>query len=381
MSTYFLFVQGWNLESALSLCLADDGQLLSPLENRPLASLGTEVGSRFCVVLSTALVGLHEIEMPLLSSHKARLAIPYAVEEHLPQKLSELHCAFDKAFYFDRKYVIAVIEKTLFENLLTELQQANISAEMVTIDWCALQSPEIILANGRLIVRDKAFSGALEGSLIDRYLSTIEIPTSLMFFGTETPEVPDTIEVVKMQEDYHEWAATRLTKFPKLNLCQGQYAVKAQGFWQRRWAVFAGGLMLAWLLVTLGGDIFNIMRLKYAIKQQEHVISHLYHAFFPEATQVISPRFRIDNLIKSKSSKGSEGFWKGLEQFTQAFFPTGVTIDRIQYQGQTFFVSLTGQEIAAIDALVARLKSEQVTVKDKNAVLSDKEVKVTLELK
>lgn len=380
VTTYFLFVQGWTLDDTWSLCLSDEGDVSLPLAQRPLDLLEIPLGSRVYVILSTSLVGLYEIEMPLLSASKARLAIPFAVEEHVPQKIADLHFAFDRAFYFDGKYLTAVIDKSLFEALIQQLKQAKIRANIITMDWCALELNEMVLVDNRLIVRHKLFNGAIEGNLIERYLNTIEGTPRLLAFDKELDLLPPNIDAVKMNESYHTWVANRLKNKPMLNLCQGEFETKNVKFWYNRWFIITGILLFLSLMAGLAIDMFNIMRFKQAIAEQDVEISKIYKTFFPKATQIISPRFRIESLIKSKQGQGTQVFWHGLIQLTQAFIPEGLNIERIQYRNNTFYVSLTGRDMGTIEKLTDQLKQNHMIVKERNAVLSEKEVKVTLEL-
>jgi general secretion pathway protein L len=102
--------------------------------------------------------------------------------------------------------------------------------------------------------------------------------------------------------------------------------------------------------------------------------------FFPQAQQVISPRFRIGQLLKSQKNLGDNPLWLLLNQLTQAMQQGGSTIEQFKFQGQTLHVTVLSHDFDALEALQTSLQKAGVTVKQSQASSHEKQVMATLEL-
>ncbi len=124
--------------------------------------------------------------------------------------------------------------------------------------------------------------------------------------------------------------------------------------------------------------------LSYALTQKlstlDEQIAVIYRQFFPNATHVISPKFRINQLIKGNAAHQDVDFWRLLEQLGQAIGNEPFVIDRLSYQQKTLSITLTAKDFAALDALQRRLEKAQVHVTQSRAASLEQHVVATLEL-
>lgn len=383
MATSFLFAEHLDLTGCVSLRLEDDGVISNPLAYRDNAELkAMQVDSHTIVVLPTAFVGLHQVELPWLSDRKARAAIPFALEENLAQKVSTLHFAFDHAHHQDNHYTVVVIDKTDLNDLFARLDEAGLLFNEVTIDFFALQPEEACLSPTGLLVRNEAFQGALSGALVHSYLDA-KNETLTVFAFQDTP--PDLAVLASriLETSFLSWVASRLQKASRINLCQGELSHSMQQApSSRRWVLAAGILMAVWIFTVLAVDTVNLIRLHYQNKQLDQAIGVVYREFFPEASQVISPRFRISQLLNTGySNQDSDVLWQLLSKLEPALERDPQQVLRFEFKSKVLSVMLQSPDFTSLESLSERLKQARVKVTQTHAVSHPGNVTATLELR
>ncbi len=130
--------------------------------------------ARTIVVLPTASASLHVLTLPWLSERKAREAIPFALEEVIAQPVSEVHFAFDKAHYSNGQYLVVAIDAAFLSQCIGLLDELDIDFDVLTLDWFALKTGEVFVAEDRVLMAMNTFKGALSVNLAQRYLNQSE---------------------------------------------------------------------------------------------------------------------------------------------------------------------------------------------------------------
>lgn len=380
MATCFLFSQQLDEEHCLSLCLDEKGQVESPLTLRsPDEVRAIQANARTVVVMPTALASIHEVELPWLAERKARAAIPYALEEQLAQQVTSLHFAFDRQHYQHNHYLVVVIDKQLLSDLIDKLDGLDLDFDIITLDWFALGENQACFTETSLLVNDKAFKGALSLSLSAVYLDANPLASDILVFKDSLESLPKSsfTEVASLS---HVWIAQRLLNSAPLNLCQGELQ---QGINKQRitWWYQASALLFAAFLVSLiaiNGYTSYFLTQKIAVIDRQ--IAVIYREFFPQAQQVISPKFRINQLLKSGAASSDEVLWQLLDKLASAFHASDFIIEQMRFQNQVLSVSLSSKDFAALERLQLGLKQAQVKVTQTQAASRDERVIATLEL-
>ncbi len=366
MLTCFLFAQTLTEESCLSLRLDDQGKLDAPLETRTLDAVRElQVNCRTMVVLPTDTSSLHSLELPWLSDRKARAAIPYALEEHIAQSVSSVHVAFDQQYYQNNTYLVVVIDKAFLQNLILRLDEASIAFDAITLDWFALHVDEACVQDNRLLVNDVAFKGVLSGVLADNYLANRS--------GSNL--------VTMSLGSFYEWVAKRLLNTHVLNLCQGELQHQTRDFSNKRWYQLSGALAGLWLVSYLIIHAVISHQLTNKMADLDQKIAVIYREFFPQAHQVISPRFRVEQLLKQGRGGQDHALWPLQDRLAEAMHPDELTINQFHYQNQTLSIILLANDFAALEGLQQRLQQAGVNVTQAQAASHEKHVLATLELR
>lgn len=378
MDKCFLFTKHLDENGCFCLKLSQDGSVIAPPAQRNFAEIITlQAESTTLVVETTASASILDLELPWLPERKARIAIPYALEDKLAQPLDELHFAFDKSRYQNNHYLITVIGKQRLQYLMHLFDEQNIEFEAITLDWFATGPEELIITESIMLVNNPDFKGALSGELALSYIKKHPLDQLFLFkdsqFGTD-PNQP------KPDEWSYIWIAKKLMNSKPLNLCQGDMQHGNTSDWIKKGYLIAGALCGIWLMSLLIVNAINVYLLNKQIKKVDEQIAVIYHEFFPDAKQVISPKFRISQLLGDASADSQTHFWFLLNQFAKAMKEEQITVENLRYQNKTLSVTVVSADFANLEAIEDKLRKLQLKVKQTQAATRDQQVVATLEL-
>jgi general secretion pathway protein L len=377
-----LFAETFDEEGCLSLRFEADASISAPLAHRSFVDIVTlQVGSRTMVVLSTLQCGLHEVELPWLSDAKARAAIPFALEEQLAQKISTLHFAFDKAHHRNNRYWVVVIDSAYFQGLVTRLTDHEIDFDEITLDWFALQADEMGVSPSAMLVNVERYKGALSFELARLFLNSSTDSKPLLTF-TDTPAEWVSPMNTLVEESFYLWAAKRLQYASTINLCQVTFKRDQKGVMSRKWLSIALGMVGIWLLTILVMNVINLYRINHQLNQTNQEIAEIYRRFFPGAQRVISPKFRISQLLQSgQTSAGTTILWQLLSRLEQALRSDEIAIEQLDYKNNAILVTVRGQDFNVLESLGERLKQAHVHVSQTQATSHQRFVTAVMELR
>ncbi len=408
MATCFLFAQHFTDEYCLGLRLDEQGLIDAPLEKRSFdAFRALQAHARTIVVLPTESSSLHQLELPWLGERKARAAIPYALEEQIAQSVSAVHVAFDQQHYQNKQYLVAVIDRALLEGLMARLDAAALGFHMITLDWFALKAGEACVSETSLLVNDDAFKGPLSAATAEIYLSSRMSQTPVLMFNDSSPIICNTIQAIGASGDhpstihdegyskdkglstlaatsrtyFYAWTAQRLLKDNVMNLCQGELQHNTRQELHTPWYQASAALAVLWLVSIFAVNGFISHKLTSQIAALDQKIAVIYREFFPQARQVISPKFRVGQLLKEGRSGQDRALWQLDDMLALAINNEAFTIQQLRYQDQMLSVSLLAKDFAALDGLELRLQQAGAKVTQAQAASHEQQVIATLELR
>lgn len=381
MATCFLFTEQFNEEQCLCLRLNQDGQVDAPLASRPFSEIRSlQANAHTIVVLPTACSSLHTVELPWLGERKARAAIPFALEEQLAQSVQTLHFSFDRAHYQQGSYLVVATDKQFLMDLMTRLDALDINFDAMTLDWFALNDNEAFITKNSLLVNDNLFKGALSEELFSVYLNNGNKTSQIFLFKDSIPLLVNENDGI-IDSASHEWIAKRLLQKDIMSLCQGELQHDTRQQTTKQW-YFASAVVAGALLVSIA--VFKILYLHSLTKRIDQIdqkIAVIYREFFPQAHQVISPKFRIEQLLKSgRASNELSSFWPLLDTFAKAYKSSQFTIEQFRFQGKILSVTLLSNDFAALETLQSYLQQEGIKVTQAQASSHEHKVLATLEL-
>lgn len=388
MQTCFLFAARLDDEHCLSVCLDESGHVIAPLAQRTAEAFAVlQQGKKTNVVLPTACCSLHEVALPKMSEHKARSVVPYALEEQLAEPVSSLHFALMPHPNHSLSWLVAVINKQYFSDFLLRLTSLGITYDDMTLDWFALDANEACLVDQSLLVNHPDFYGAMGLELASFTFKRLDpIPT---LYGFTDPIPFDATHVIQpIVENVWVWLARRLQQNTFLNLCQGDFSQDTKQTLTKRWYIGVGVLLGACLASNVLLKIILLFILTHQNAVVDQQIAKVYREFFPDAKSVVSPRFRIEQLLKKGQSGTDAVLWRLLDQLARAIFPSGIEKENsdievidFRYQNGAMILNVQCQDFKKLAAFEARLHALHVTVRQLAASQKKHDVFATLELK
>ncbi|WP_298627715.1 type II secretion system protein GspL [uncultured Legionella sp.] len=378
MDKCFLFTQHLDDNGCFCLKMTSSGELLSPPAQRSFSEIETLQSDCSTLIVETAThASLLDLELPWLPERKARIAIPFALEEKVAQPVEELHFAFDKLRFQNNHYLITIISKERIQFIINTLNEHNIDYEAITLDWFALSSHELVVTESVLLVNNEDFKGALSGDLALTYLKNH--PQDPALFFADSKIIAET-SMPKNSESSCAWIAKKLFESKPLNLCQGDMLHGNTSDWVSKGYKLAALMGCLWLLSLLFVNALSLHSLKKQNKVLDDQIATIYREFFPEAKQVISPKFRISQLLSNNTSDKQSRFWFLLNQFAEGVNESEHTIEDIRYQNKTLIVTLVSADFSSLEEIENKLKSLQLKVRQTQATTREQHVVATLEL-
>lgn len=382
MATCFLFTQYLNDDGCLSLSLGQQGQVEAPLEQRSFADIkALQQNAQTIIVAPTDCFTLHQVEFPWLTERKARAAIPFALEDKLAQNVDSLHFSFDRAHYNNGHYLVVLGDKNLLAELINKFDNQGIRFDILTLDWFGLQRNEAAVTPSNILVNDDNFQGALSPELAILYCKPQPEPSFYRFTDSNELLVKElSTPLIEIEDSWYCWLAKRLYTSKAMNLCQGELLHGSTHSKTKRWYQAAVVMSLVWLLSIFAVNAVKLYLLNKDISQVDAKIATIYHEFFPQAQQVISPRFRINQLLKTNQSNMDNTFWALLDKLAGTFNSNKITFEQLRFQNQTLLVTLATKNFANLEDLQTRLQQKKVKVKQTQAATTNEQVVGILEL-
>ena len=291
-----------------------------------------------------------------------------------------MHFAFDKAHYRNNRYLVVVMDQLLLQGWMAKLDELYLSFDAITLDWFSLQDNEIAVLSDSILINEANFKGALTADLAELYWQRSEKEAPVWVF-------PDSLSVLKQAKTIRKdspslaFVAERLLQKPGINVCQGtlQRDTRWQAgvYWYRVSLILLGVFFLS----TLCFKLLYLYFLNSDLKELDQKTAVIYREFFPEATQVISPRFRVAELLKTGfSNPDTSAFWSLLDKFSDAIQGTSLTVEQFRFQNRVLSVMLTSQDFAALEQAQQRLERAGVKVTQSQASTHETHAIATWEL-
>lgn len=387
LNTTFIFVSSILKQGYLSMVFDKTQQVISQPQVLDFASLYTQQSQypgKTILVLSSQLATLQLISLPRLPDKKARLAIPFALEDNLAQPLESLHFAFSNTFHENGHYLVAVIEKNIIESLIKQFEQHQIRFDTITLDWFALLPGEISCMPDYALIHNSTFHGALTYPLLTLSKNELTSACSHIYCfsdsGIQENSIPPERPLQTENMPSYTWIAKRLLNQPCINFCQEKFLQNPGQHRLKQWYRYAGYLTLSWLLSLIILMLIHWFSHQKEIRQLDEKIGIVYHQLFPQAQQVINPRFRISQYLKTTQNTSNDIFWKLLSKFSSVLNNTKIEVTHLQWQNGNLQIQCTTSDFTVLNQLEEQLKKAGLKVKQNQAATENESIHSTLEL-
>lgn len=368
MAKCFIYYEKLDANSLLCMSVADSGDTI-----KPLAYYSFDDASKIAhaaltyVILPTNLCTIHKVALPKLPNAKARQAIPYALEEDLAENIDNLHFAYDHNFYKNGEYLVVVINKQILKEITEFFQSAHIKPKVMTIDWFALTEDEAIAVDNGYLINCHDFNGFL--------------PISL---GRDYVKDADFVKLAKdnysLKENFAAFVASRLIGRDFLNLLTGDFANNEVTKNTRKWYQLSAAILICFVIFWGIGKGVILYKLNSELAHFDANIAKIYYKFFPNASQVISPRFRVSQLLKDGDTGFSGSYWQLIDLLSKSVNKINASVTNINYQNNKLQLTIKIQDFDKLESFTKSLHKESLKVKQLSAVSEKEQVVATLEV-
>lgn len=314
-----------NEADKISWIIRENGIITHQPQSSSLADLPTtNLNLDVVVYVPTENIIMLSVILPVMPAAQRAQAALYALEEQLVEDVQNLHAVVWEQ-HQDHLYGVAIIQKTLLQNWLDKLRAVNIVptkmfADVITIpaeenEWAVVSHNELIY-----VKIDKNMGFAIESDYVQTILQEMitnqkilpqqirvydkhDKILSLLFNDFNVPVIT-VLENEKLDSRYF-WVNFNYN-LVNCNLLQGEMLPQESLY--EKYNYLRMPLILSSILVIL---IFMTNVTKwFFLNHEENVlqkqIASIYMQIFPEATSVINPRARIEQLV-SKSYEAQQG--------------------------------------------------------------------------
>lgn len=231
-----------------------------------------------------------------------------------------------------------------------------------------------------MLVNEPNFKGALDGELTAIYLKTHALSSEVLLFNDSNPSYASLETAKRHDGSVFIYIAQQLIKNAFINLLQGEFYRDATKDNAKFWYKLSGVVLVLWLLSVITLNSLQLISLNKKIATVDAQIAVIYKEFFPDAQHVISPKFRITQLLKSSANLQSGNIWILLDKLAPALREYQLTVQQFRFQNQTLSITLNAKDFDILENLQSRLKKDGVKVAQTQASSQDNQVLATLEL-
>lgn len=367
----------------ISWVIFENGQLLSGPQQGTLTDLPViDAKVDVVVYVPTANVTMINLTLPDMPQTQRAQAALYAIEEQLAEDVQELHAVvWEQAE--KHLYSMAIIRKSLLQDWLNKLQAINIfpSAifpDIVTIpaaddEWAVVTHGELIYVK---IAQEMGF--AIEGDYIQSILANSLLlsknpPKKIKVYDNKEKilsllfndlSVPIYSVIEDEQNDSRFFWINFNYQGLHCNLLQGEMLpqeslMEKYQYWHKPMVLAV--ILIGLIACTTAVKWFYLNHEETLLNQQ---IASIYMQLFPEATTVVSPKERIEQLLSTKNSlaQGNDFFdLLGLSGQVLNQIPQ-VKLQNISFMGKQLVLQVQVDNASSLTKLNDTLKKYRINV-------------------
>lgn len=332
------------------------------------------------IILPERFISSRQIELPHISPKKARQALGFALEEDIASPLEAVHWSFSRN---DFGYMVRVIDKPLLQQLHDALAEYELQAQSLVCPSMLLPKNSVFLLPDTLLCTQPECTGAIpyaHAELIPNDALTCYRFVDSPIENSQPKLLKEPVHTEIIPLNFQHWLVERLPSSPgEANLLQGEFEPKTQKLALRFWQFLCLGLLCACLISALGLSVFTYLHNRATLAALNSAIEVDYKHFFPNATQVISPKFRVEQLLKSRSSGSNALFWLYLKAMSQAN-RAEVSLLYVHFQDQKARLKISTRNFTSLKIYSQKLQQDGIKVKQLKANTEGNRVLAELEL-
>ncbi len=358
--------------------------------------------SRLVVILiPSADVLLTQVKLPALRRARLIQAIPALLEEQLTQDIQELHFAIG-SLEPDGVCAVAIVKHELMREWLTTLTEVGITPVLMLPEVLVLPFDDekkcwtVLFENSKnnhqdgndansicIYVRTGVASGFSTElnhflPLMKRTLSeAVDKPQSMNWIVCGDVKIPDATRVAVeldikidtqliLQGNLLTQCALGFTPKIGINLLSNEYRQHRHHIGARKQWHKVAVMAAVFFAVILVGNVSQYSYLSHQEKQLQAQISSLYQEAFPEATDVVSPRLRLEQMLTQL--QGDNAFINIIGQVGDALSPSAdLHVRELHFQHRQLRVVIEVTDAKVLEQIIHTLKARGLVASSDHA--------------
>ena len=326
------------------------------------------VGQKVCLILPAAECAIHHLHLPRVNAKDLPLAIASVLEDKILGDFNDAFSYIDKISEHD--YHVFLWDKHKLANIQAFFEDHQISLDIVTLDWFALEPREVFLMpDGGAYVYSDEVQGHLSKSVYNHWYQHYSFDALTIYAGMPHPDVLGLREVT---QGFWVWMAERLSAKPMKDIYAKPKRFEIDVFFEikqlfnylPRFLILSGSLILT---VFMGCFLSNWVTIKKNQRELQNII----------AINDDEIEFRLTRYLEKQAQKSQFwGLWTGL----QAAKTPDIHIDNIQYQQQKIKLGFSAADMSSYQRFKQNLGRHGVRVINSQLQTDAKGIRVMLEL-
>ncbi len=303
-NTLFVFLsQTTSFKQAFSVVIGTDGQVTEPYQIRSLIDIKVLCkNNTLTIVLPSYLINSQMVKLPTLKN--AQLMLPNILEESLIGAIESYHFVLNKTPVKKNQYLCHYIDKNILNDLLESLNQMGLSPNCITSDLLLNKQNSLFIGDSYLQIASLPNNGMLNETSFHA-IDPLKLESCKNFSFTNSNQ--NLIQLIQQKEvtqiplPYQAYIATQHVACSPFNLLQGAYEIKKKN------SKIVKLLTLPLLTVAIcffsATNVLNYQKLSQSVQRLQQENFGYYQTVFPQAKQMISPRFRVEQWLKTHATK------------------------------------------------------------------------------
>lgn len=366
--TLYIRLGSAGADAVCETCLSPSKGLRQRAVRVPLTdALQSAAGCKLVVFVPSAEVRLTSVSVPAKQPQKILQAAPYALEDQFAEDVDTLQFAIGPLLSTGRTPV-AVVSRSVMNAWLEPFRARGLLPDLLVADVFGLPVPsagrwQVLAESQQATVRSDVYAGftcppadlaahiQLSGAADNQTLSiypTADCTADFSALGARADVRPGAALGL-------DGLAASLDEAQSIDLLQGSYgrSVGLQAQWQP-WRL-AAALAAAWIVVSLIVQGIGTVRLGKELAQQDEKNQQRFQILFPAETRVVDIAVQAEQqLTQLKGGGGQSGLFPLLDATRAGLASeTGLTLQSLQLKDGALYVSLTGNDLQALDRLRA----------------------------
>lgn len=287
-------------------------------------------------------------------------ALPYAIEDRLAMPVETQHVAWAPTADPTRLRVAVIARERLDAHLAT-LRAAGLEPDALVPEPLLLPVGGLLAESGRVLLRSGETSAlALTPEELPAFLPAG--PSEATLAAGAQADLPANVTTRRVDDALHAYAAALVGGIP-LDLLRGGYAPRrrregAARLW--RHAAIAAGVAVALGVVHLAVER---QQLAAHVEAQREEMAQLLRAAVPGTQRIVDPAQQLRAALAAGGEGGGDAALGLLVAAAPALSVDAATaLDALDYRNGVLELTVTAPDVAALDALRARLAAAALRV-------------------